>query len=52
MKIGDIVKYKQRYKETVGLIINIVRGGIVVLWGAGNLVLVELQTDLEVINEN
>ncbi len=54
MRVGDLVMYRERYKDTIGIVIKL---GcrlhwkqVTVQWSGGK-TLVEFENELEVINE-
>ena len=51
MKIGDLVLYKKRYLNSIGVVTKIDEDIAEVHWSNG-MVLVEYINELEVINEN
>tara|TARA_B100000123_G_scaffold133007_1_gene98189 strand:+ start:373 stop:525 length:153 start_codon:yes stop_codon:yes gene_type:complete len=49
MQVGDLVIYKDRYRDTIGIVVEVDKSTVTVQWADG-MTLIEFESELEVIN--
>lgn len=48
MRVGDLVMYKNRYKDAIGIVVEVDKSTVTVQWADG-MTLIEFENELEVI---